>query len=76
MNEVAARGRPFPPGTSGNPNGRPVGSRTAFSAAFLRDLGEAWAEHGLAINISYSTQPATSSGFCFERKDHAITRLV
>src|SRR5262249_17684078 len=48
MNEVAARGRPFPPGTSGNPNGRPVGSRTAFSAAFLRDLGEAWAEHGLA----------------------------
>ena len=46
MNEIAVRGRPFPPGMSGNPNGRPVGSRTAFSAAFLRDLAETWAEHG------------------------------
>ena len=31
-------GRMWPPGVSGNPNGRPVGSRTAFSAGFLRDL--------------------------------------
>ena len=46
MNEIAVRGRPFPPGMSGNPNGRPVGSRTAFSAAFMRDLAETWAEHG------------------------------
>src|SRR6516165_2401690 len=46
MNEIAVRGRPFPPGISGNPNGRPVGSRTAFSAAFMRDLAETWAEHG------------------------------
>src|SRR5947199_8163513 len=36
----------WPAGISGNPNGRPMGSRTAFSAAFLRDLGEVWAEHG------------------------------
>ena len=46
MNEIAVRGRPFPAGVSGNPNGRPVGSRTAFSAAFMRDLAETWAEHG------------------------------
>jgi hypothetical protein len=26
--------------------GRPVGSRQTFSAAFLRDLGAVWAEHG------------------------------
>src|SRR5262249_7275024 len=48
MNEVAVRGRPFPPGVSGNPNGRPVGHRTRhqFSASFLADLAEVWAEHG------------------------------
>jgi len=36
----------WPSGVSGNPNGRPVGSRTAFSGAFMRDLAEVWAEHG------------------------------
>jgi hypothetical protein len=46
MNEIVARGRPFPPGLSGNPNGRPVGARQHFSASFLRDLAEVWAEHG------------------------------
>ena len=39
-------GRMWPPGVSGNPNGRPVGSRTAFSQGFLKDLAEVWAEHG------------------------------
>jgi Family of unknown function (DUF5681) len=33
-------------GVSGNPNGRPVGTRQAFSAAFYRDLAEVWAAHG------------------------------
>jgi hypothetical protein len=51
MNELAVRGTPFPPGVSGNPNGRPVGSRTAFSNAFLRDLAESWAEHGKATMV-------------------------
>ena len=39
-------GRMWPPGVSGNPNGRPVGSRTAFSTGFLRDLAQVWQEHG------------------------------
>src|SRR5436190_24037407 len=46
MDEIAVRGRPFQPGVSGNPNGRPVGARTADAAAFMRDLAETWAEHG------------------------------
>ena len=33
-------GRMWQPGQSGNPNGRPVGSCTAFSASFLKDLAE------------------------------------
>ena len=40
--------KPWPPGVSGNPNGRPVGSRSAFSAGFTRDLAEVWAKHGRA----------------------------
>ena len=34
------------PGQSGNLNGRPVGTRQAFSAGFLRDLAEVWSEEG------------------------------
>jgi hypothetical protein len=39
------------PGQSGNPNGRPAGARQSFSAAFLRDLAEVWAEHGKATML-------------------------
>ena len=41
-------GRMWPPGQSGNPNGRPVGSRTVFSQSFLKDLASVWAERGRA----------------------------
>ena len=34
------------PGQTGNPNGRPLGARTEFSANFLRDLARVWAERG------------------------------
>ena len=48
MSEISVRSRPFPPGVSGNPNGRPPGHHTRhqFSAAFAADLAETWAEHG------------------------------
>ena len=40
MSEVTnkPRGKPFPPGVSPNPAGRPRGSRNAFSAIFVGDL--------------------------------------
>src|SRR5262245_65519654 len=50
-------------GVSGNPNGRPVGTRQAFSAAFYRDLAEVWAAHGKdAMVHTAKTQPATFLG--------------
>jgi hypothetical protein len=53
------------PGQSGNPNGRPVGSRTAFSNAFMRDLAETWADHGRrAMEITAKTQPEVFFGTC------------
>jgi len=67
MTEVAVRGRPFPPGVSGNPNGRPVGHRTRhqFSASFLADLAEVWAEHGKATMLrTVASNPETFFATC------------
>ena len=55
--------KPWPSGVSGNPNGRPVGSRSAFSAGFTRDLAEVWAEKGKASMLyTPEKQPATFFG--------------
>ena len=57
--------RPWPPGVSGNPNGRPLGSRSAFSAGFTRDLAEVWAEKGKASMLyTAEKQPATFFAVC------------
>jgi len=51
------------PGQSGNSNGRPVGTRQAFSAGFYRDLAEVWTAHGKdAMLHTAKTQPATFLG--------------
>ena len=57
--------KPWPPGVSGNPNGRPVGSRSAFSAGFTRDLAEVWAEKGKASMLyTAEKQPAVFFATC------------
>ena len=50
MNSNLAKvGKPtrWPPGKSGNPAGKPLGTRTAFSQGFIRDFALVWAEEGL-----------------------------
>src|SRR3954447_8616567 len=39
-------GVPWQPGHSGNPAGRPRGSRGKLSESFLADLRDAWDRHG------------------------------
>jgi hypothetical protein len=53
------------PGQSGNPNGRPVGARTTFTQAFLKDLHALWAEHGKdAMLKTAKSQPEVFFGVC------------
>ena len=57
--------KPWPPGVSGNPNGRPVGSRSAFSAGFTSDLAEVWADKGKAAMLyTAEKQPAVFFATC------------
>src|SRR6185312_2833005 len=39
----------FKPGQSGNPTGRPRGSRSKISEAFIAALNEDFAQHGVAV---------------------------
>jgi hypothetical protein len=53
-------GRPFLPGQSGNPAGRPRGSRNRLAESFVEDLRDCWQQHGMsALNRVARDDPAT-----------------
>ena len=43
--------KPWQPGQSGNPAGRPKGSRNKLEERFLADLAKDWEEHGAATLV-------------------------
>ena len=52
-------GKPFPPGISGNPGGKPTGTRDVINKAFLRDFVAGWRDYGTeAIKAMAKNQPA------------------
>jgi len=58
-------GRPWQPGQSGNPSGRPIGSRNKFAEAFVSDVAEAWAKDGASIlNRVAQDEPAKFLDVC------------
>ena len=52
---------PWVAGQSGNLNGRPVGSRTAYSRGFFSDLSDVWAKHGKETMIKTAVLLTTPS---------------
>ena len=47
------------PGQSGNPKGRPKGTRDAINKAFIDDVAQDWREHGLeALQRAREERPA------------------
>jgi len=62
---VSIRGRPFQPGQSGNPDGRPPGARGRFTEQFYRDLAATWASHGKkAMELTAAIEPAKFIAIC------------
>jgi hypothetical protein len=64
LTEVS-RATQWKPGQSANLNGRPVGTRQAFSADFLRDLAEVWSEEGRETMVKTAkTSPTVFFATC------------
>ena len=76
MNDVVEKPWRWKTGQSGNPAGRPKGSRSAFSAIFVGDLTATWAQHGPDVLRKVAIQdPSRFLGVCASvlPKDVALT---
>jgi hypothetical protein len=76
MTDVTKYPNRYKPGESGNPTGRPRGTRNAFSAIFVGDLTASWAKHGPEVLQKVAkSDPARFLGVCASvlPKDVALT---
>ena len=65
ITEVSKKPTQWKLGQSGNLNGRPVGTRQAFSAGFHRDLAEVWQSKGKqSMEWTADNQPAVFFATC------------
>jgi hypothetical protein len=65
QNEMTRHAGQWKPGQSGNPDGRPAGTRSKFSEAFYRDLAATWAElGGSAMRQTAQLEPAKFVAIC------------
>jgi hypothetical protein len=64
-------GRMRHPGQSGNPNGRPVGSRAVFGQAYLKDLAEVWSEEGRETMVNTEGKQLGRPRLAPESKDES-----
>jgi hypothetical protein len=63
--KLKPRGKSWMPGESGNPAGRPIGSRGQYSASFMRDLAADWAQRGPEILAQVAAiDPVRYLGVC------------
>jgi hypothetical protein len=62
-------GKPWQPGESGNPGGRPIGARGRFSEQMISDIARSWSQHGAA---ALEKMAATSH----DRYVEICTRLI
>jgi Family of unknown function (DUF5681) len=76
MSNNVAKSTWWKTGESGNPAGRPKGSRNAFSQIFVGDLTATWAQHGPDVLSKVAiSDPSRFLGVCASviPKDVALT---
>ena len=65
MQSEAKKKNVWQPGQSGNPLGRPIGTRNRFSEKFVSDIAAAWDRHGgSVIERMVRNEPARFAELC------------
>jgi len=65
VQSVAKKKNVWQPGQSGNPAGRPIGTRNRFSETFVSDVASIWAQHGIAaLEKMVTDEPSRFAEMC------------
>ena len=67
---------PWKPGQTGNPNGRPIGSRSAFSQSYVRDFQTVWDESGIEPFVRWPLRIAQASSWLPLLHDGDVIHII